>query len=224
MIMKNKMVSFGLCLVLICALSACWWGSPGREQLVNTFTGSLSGIKNIRLDYAVGGIKLLPARNDEILVMEYATNSYRPEMFARLEVEGDTLVVRQGSLRNVNNVSITVEVYLPLTFSGSLELDAAVGMLSIQDAFAFSSLDVEIDVGDINIAKIAPDSLVIAVDVGDITWEVPKGYEFTYDISIELGEVDSSLVSRGRGQVGDNPTAQVEISVEVGALEVTQGR
>ena len=223
----KKVISAGLCILLLCALSACHVGlRRGPMQLVNTLSGSLAGVQTVRLHYDIGSIQILPGKNDEIVVLEIADGRYPPAMYAQLTTSGDTLTVRQGRTRgNVGDIGENrVEVYLPLAFDGELIVDAEVGLFTIEDAFAFSYVEIALSVGDVTVSKIAPEMLAIDVEAGNVELTVPSDYTFTYSIQVELGEVDSSIVNRGSGSVGDNPVARVEITLEVGNIEVRQGR
>lgn len=127
-------------------------GDPtAASQLVNTQTIALDNISVVDIGYLSESITVLPSEDGQLIIKEYM-NRNEPELYARIEMHGCRLSVRNGRRQGVFGLRSYIEVYLPASFNGSLELSTVSGNISTDATWQLASLQARTVSGGINIA------------------------------------------------------------------------
>lgn len=106
-------------------------------KLVNTCQWSSSDIAEIEVAYGYGSICLLPGQAQEIVLKEYMSED-NPSFYARTSVSGDKLKLENTSIqpKPPTNYYSYMELYIPMDFGGTFNLQTTNGAISIRDISA----------------------------------------------------------------------------------------
>lgn len=142
-------------------------------ELVNTQEIAMDEIQKISICYISESIKLYETEGDTLILKEYF-NEDDPELFAKIEKEGDAILIRNG-IRPVlfSFLRGYVELFIPKGYYGVLHAKTVSGKIKAEDRLVLSELTISNTSGRIELKDITAGNAVLstvsgAIEVGDM--------------------------------------------------------
>lgn len=189
--MKNKKITIIVMLsVLIMGLSGC--GKNQGMQLVNTLTFDVGEAGRLHLDYDAEDIQVLESENSKIAIKEYM-NENKKSYYAKTDKRGNELFITEGKRPISGSFDSYIELYIPVGYSGSLNLHSTSGeiksTLSIDLSGEFSA---DTTSGIISVSNITAQNISFSTTNGTING---NALEAANNISIKTTNGGTELKS-----------------------------
>ncbi len=144
-------------------------------MLVNAFTESLSDVAHLTINYSAADIVLQSTDRSELTVREYMLVD-EASYYAHVKHEDDTLAIIAGERPARDNLNIRIELEIPTTYHGRLEISSVSGPIEIDNLHKLRSLAITSTSGAISLDDVETSSLSIDSITGTI-----KGRSLTAD-------------------------------------------
>lgn len=194
---KIWLIIAGICVILgpaliIGATAAAGGGNLFNAQKYETVTHEIgSTFDQIAVDTDITDVTIATANEKQCRV-----ECSEPEkMKHTAEVENGTLVIRSSDSRqwyehlfSFASHSPKVVIYLPQSAYASLQIDTHTGDVTIPSGFAFDTLTVNNNTGDVECSASVTKTLTVKEDTGDISLSCPNAGEL--DITASTGDID----------------------------------
>ena len=161
-------------------------GSDTGDMVTNTYDVK-KDFRNIDIDANTEDVRFAPAKDGKcsVVCVEFANEPHD------VRVEGSTLKVDRPERKTGFHIGVmkepeTITVYLPEKEYKELDVDTATGDVEIPQDFAFESVEVETDTGNVDFLAAEAGKLSIETDTGEITVSGLK----TKDVRLEAGTGD----------------------------------
>jgi hypothetical protein len=211
-------------LVLLTSLVTCLVvfasGCSGSEQetLQNSRSWSLDGISVVTVSYPLDNITFVDSTSDTLTVKEYMTTSDE-SYFANLSQDGDALSITSGARPSAGSTfSSHVEIFLPLSYEGALNIETTSGNVSFSPTFNLTSLKVNTTSGNITLPKLYASSMALSTSSGHISLAEGHGavVATTQTGSIELKNMRGAITAKT-----DSGNVTVDTTGLVGDISLT---
>ncbi len=143
----------------------------------------LEDAEKIKISYATPKIIILPTEGDELLLSETYRTTKDKAIITEFTRNGDTIVIKNDSTGSKNSLLIgllrwgdgyerenrlpkIVQIQVPESFAGNLEIDVAAGDIEAQD-FSGRKMDIDAAAGDVYLENIQAEIQIDAA-AGDI--------------------------------------------------------
>lgn len=188
----------------------------------------VAGITKIDIDYNVAMIEVKVSGTDQITVLE-TTNSTDQSTFGKITQEQDSLKLKQSLKAMMNTPDTNLIIELPSSFTGELEIDANVSDITVASELSLANLEISANVGNILIdGSLSTFSKIdISSNVGAVEVTLPADLAFSYDISVDVGEITSDFFTvvsedfvgqKAEGSTGNLANLHMEIDVNTGDI------
>lgn len=172
---------------------------------------------DVDIDLAFANVEFKEG-NEYKVVVEYPAE-YLPEV----KVDGDTLEIKHNTksysvqLNGINHIACDVTVYIPKgTELEKVKIATDLGNIELKGEYTFESLNIEANLGNIEINSMVTDDLVINADLGSV--ELRDCNIGTLDITADLGDVTLKNCKFESGEIQDD-LGSIEVDAEFGYLE-----
>jgi DUF4097 and DUF4098 domain-containing protein YvlB len=206
----------------------------GNLELVNTQEIELDNIIDVKIKYSSENISLFMGTTDKLIIKEYMSED-NSRFYAQITNSGNTVNIKNGRrpFRLLfNSFNRRLEVYLPLSFKNTINIQALSGKIEASAAELFcSNINIENSSGGIAINAITSDTVNIKTSSGGITLGTINGEVSIASLSgsIRSQEINGNAnISSGSGSlvfasINGNVSAQassgrIELSLVNGSV------
>lgn len=190
--------------------------------LVNTRTIPLDGISNVEVSYISESVVLRRSSGNSLVVHEYM-NRDDPALFANINLSGSSVSVRAGRRQGVFGLRSRIEILLPATFDGSLELGTVSGSVTSDEEWRMSSFTAKTVSGEVQMRSVTAGMIRLSSTSGTVWLERGAG---TMDIHSISGSIRVPHAEGGGSFKTTSGTVRVqfeELSGHVEASSVSGG-
>lgn len=181
-------------------------------ELVNTQTIPLDTIDKLSISYVSEAITIYETDGDALVLKEYS-NEDDPSMFAQITRQENSLIIRYGDRPLFSNMLRGyVEVYLPRSFYGTLNVKTVSGKIEAAGRLVLGELAISNTSGKIELGAVTAGGAVLSTVSGAISVQSLKAQADVHSTS------GSIRVYRAEG---DGQFKNVSGSVEVSYQAVT---
>jgi DUF4097 and DUF4098 domain-containing protein YvlB len=205
-----------------------------EADMVNTQQLDMKSVSSVRIAYVSGSVMLFRGDSDSLVIKEYMSidNSeyYARTSYATAANAAKQLVIEQGKLPASGKLHSYVEVYIPASFTGAMEVNTASGNIRSDDPFSFSELSLNTASGSTAVNDLNSNTAVlISTASGNISAQniaVEKIQVSTASGSITVNGIKSNttaLISTASGSImAQNIAAdEIQISTASGSIRCT---
>lgn len=199
------------------------------ERVEKTYT--FAPQDSLRVDSAVGDVRLEPSQDDKIHVIYYDFDNVTYEI---TEESGAISITRRFTKQNwfgvnLNNQSDALTIQIPSDFAGDINLRATTGDLSLEKLSEVGTLDITATTGQVDCKDIAAEGLSLSTTTGGwrlngvLVQKTMKLSSQTADISlynVEAGESITCTSTTGRIEADTLKSALVHLETTTGDIQV----
>lgn len=138
--------------------------------LTGTRSYATAGLKTISISYQSADVTIVPSKNDEVVIREYASRS-NPDYHMQTSLDGDTLRIIQGQIPHFLPLKIRVQILIPQEFSGQLRISDRSGNLHIQDLQQLEQVAINVRSGLVYARNLKLNRLVTEASSGKVVLE-----------------------------------------------------
>lgn len=226
----------------------------GTNHKDGEFTESMNNVQNLRIDLDAAEITISRRAQSDITVTyscsEITTYPDKSEPI-KLERRGNSMELSMRKKWNwfwigVNLRNIKVDIVLPESYDGNLDIDVDAGSLTLDGDQTFDNVDVDIDAATIKLGDLCAENVSINLDAGQVSSQSLKaskimldvdagtaklsGVSAAMDVSLDAGKVtvefaeltgDTSLdINAGSAEIlfPASPGAELQLSSDMGSV------
>ena len=240
MIMKKSIyIAIISAITVFCIIWGSWYHISGfAENLKEKFHMNFSSDKNdpivnksesniilenfdrIEADIKVGDFKIVKGDS-----FKYSYSANRAWLIPEIKITKGTLSIKQSgkSKTNVgsNNASVTITVPEDTIFS-DLDIDVNVGEVNLSDFFA-DKINVDVNVGEINLKNVDFTKGEFEVDVGDLQVNgVKDPSSYSLDIKCSIGDTNAFGNSGKKIKTDVSDKKYINADIDIGSCELTE--
>ncbi|MDD4095995.1 MAG: DUF4097 family beta strand repeat-containing protein [Oscillospiraceae bacterium] len=162
------------------------------------------GIETIEIDLASADVVLRKSENESFRVVFSGPNSEKEDPTITAVGESDKIVIQQRSqVMSIFGMGHrVVTVYIPESFSGTIDHQCASGDMEVTEDFSFDEFSYRVASGDMRCKNLVADKLTIDTSSGDLLCGAVEAVEFNLktasgDMSIEklIGNGSVKMIS-----------------------------
>lgn len=207
----------------------------GTNHQDGEFTESMNDIQNLHIDLDAAEITISRRAQSDITVTyscaEISTFPDKNEPI-KLERRGNTMELSMRKRFNwfwagVNLRNMKVDIVLPDTYDGNLNIDVDAGSLTLDGAQVFDNVNVDIDAATIRLGDLTAGNVSINLDAGEVSSQTLKAKGITLDVdagTAKLSGVSSAMdVSLDAGKVKvefAELTGNTSLDIDAGSAEI----
>lgn len=198
----------------------------GDVKLVNMQEIPLNQMGRLSVNYVSENIYIHEASGDSLVLKEYFNQS-DPEMFARVFVDEDSLTIRHGERRKLFNIlSGYVELYLPKSFFGTLNVKSISGKIQADARLRLSELNLSNTSGRIELDDVIAGNAVLFTVSGGISAKGLRAYASVHSTSGAIaiqraeGKGEFKTVSGGIDVLFDTATGDISAKSTSGRVRI----
>lgn len=179
--------------LLVFGISGGGWTWNSQMSVQKQETSALGGIEKIKMDFSSENLTITPTDGSEIRIVETCNRNLREAEKFTANRDGSTLAIAQGQKRisfSFFGMSLNrkVELFIPRSFAGDMEIDLNSGNIFFSDAAAFRNLNCSLDSGNFEAAGIEiANSASIQTDSGNV--KVSSLTAHNYSIRVTSGNI-----------------------------------
>lgn len=191
-----------------------WVFGGGKAQLRNTQEFEAEDINHIEIAYTSENVVFYPAEDDKITIKEYYMES-RDDGKSLIEKDGDTL--RAEGRKEIVVFMFTfggeerIEIYLPETYRGSVDVLATSGNIKSDTKLELSSLRAGTSSGNINFNQVYAEKIAAKATSGNIRFNCVAGTVREFSTTSGNIRVDSGA--------GNTKTSTTSGNIEIKELD-----
>lgn len=210
-------VMLALCFVLVYALKGGDMGIVtfaffpdrfGGGKLVQTQTVDMWDITELNIENNSSDVYFISSDQEKMVIQEYCVSRFATDASVKISRDGNQLNInsvthKRGSFIFGNN-NRYIEVYLPSSYKGSLNLDSGSGDVQAESDIAFAGCSVQTASGDIDFQDLTADHIFLKAGSGDISARRLSGEKelSTGSGDIEISDnVGDSVITTSSGSV-----------------------
>lgn len=142
----------------------------------------ISSVKNLQIGYQAETIFLKAAEGDELVIREYIAGLSGTEYYAKIAANRFKTTIRYGRREEVNHQTY-VEVFLPASWHGELQLSSLYGDISTEDDWSLERLEIQANEGSVSLKTIEAPRIRIVTAVSPILVEKAVGFADLHSVS-----------------------------------------
>lgn len=136
--------------------------------LHNSQTIPLEGISTIEVGYVAESIEVGVSPDENLVINEYFRKGATPPMFARIQVGNGRVQVKNGNRLNFFYAGGRVEVLLPASWVGSLQLSTIGGSIKSDSVLTLSSLQAKTVSGHVGFLDVSAGVIRLVTTSGSV--------------------------------------------------------
>lgn len=148
----------------------------------NVVTLDISSISNLQIGYQAETIFLKASEDDSLVIKEYINGLSGSEYYAKVTSNRFKTTVRYGRREEVNP-NTYVEVFLPKTWHGELQLSSLYGHITTEEDWEFERFAAEATEGSITFKTIKAPRIRINTSVSPVHIEKTIGFTDIHSVS-----------------------------------------
>ena len=156
-------------------------------------TLDISTIKNLQIGYQAETIFLKSGEEDKLMIKEYIAGLSGTEYYAKVAANRFKTTIRYGRREEVNTRTY-VEVFLPGSWHGELQLSTLYGCISTEEDWSFERLEVQANEGSVLLRTVEAPRIRIATATSPVYIEKAVGFT---DIHTVSGLIRADSISGG---------------------------
>jgi DUF4097 and DUF4098 domain-containing protein YvlB len=174
----------------------------GNFELVNSHEIGLNNITDVTISYSSEKVSVFMGTTDNLIIKEYMSEN-KNEYFARINKSGNIVTIENGRWPFrpfFNSFNRRLEVYLPISFDGSIKIKVSSGEIESSADIFCSKINIESSSGSISVKSITADTVGIKSSSGSINIGNIKGYISTESSSgrIEINQASGILSAKNK--------------------------
>lgn len=192
---------------------------------------NLKNIKNINTDLDCGDVILSHNKENNIKVIIRANRDVKDKEYITANEDLDTINIQNNintKRVNWNTLNMEVEILIPDSYKGNLNIDNNVCDIDMVSDFKFDTVDISLKTGDIDIlGKLTANKIIINNEVGDFEANTLSSKDITIDSNtgdIEITNLDGKgSINTDVGDIDcgiDDLKGDVDISSVVGDVNL----
>jgi lia operon protein LiaG len=205
--------------LLIFGISGGGWSWSSQMSVQKQENVALDGIEKIKMDFSSENITITPVDGSEIKIIESCNRNLREREKFTTSRDGSTLTVAQGQNRISfgffgMSMNRKVEIQIPRSYSGGMEVALDSGNIVFSGDSAFSGLDCSLTSGNFEAAGLnVSGDASIQTDSGNV--KVSSLSARNFDVKVTSGNIRFDTLS-GSGDVRGTSG-----NIRVGSLEIS---
>lgn len=162
-----------------------------QKEPDNIVTFDVSSVKSLQIGYHSETIFLHLSEGDSLVLKEYINGLSGSEYYAKVNANRFKTTIRYGRREEVNQ-NTYVEVFLPASWSGELQLSSQYGHIITEDNWTLERIAVEANEGAVCFQSITAPRIRITTSTGPIQAAHVEGFIDAHTVSgsIALDKVD----------------------------------
>lgn len=156
-------------------------------------TLDISTVKNLQIGYQAETIFLKAGEDNTLVIKEYIAGLSGTEYYAKVASNRFKTTIRYGRREEVNTKTF-VEVFLPQTWHGELQLSTLYGCISTEEDWTLERLEIQANEGSVLLRTVEAPRIRIATATSPVYIE--KAIGFT-DIHTVSGMIRADSISGG---------------------------
>jgi DUF4097 and DUF4098 domain-containing protein YvlB len=189
--------------------------SNGNLELVNTQEIDLDNIIDVKVLYSSEKVSVFMGTSNKLIIKEYM-NENNSKYYARITKSANNITIENGRwpFRLFFNVFIRrLEIYLPVSYSNTLNIKTSSGRIESSDELSCSKINIESSSGSISINTITADTIKIKTTSGRVLGERIQG---NVNINTNSGSI---VFGRIVGNVSaETSNGKIEFNVVTGSV------
>lgn len=164
-----------------------------QEKPDHIVTLDISSVKNLQIGYQAETIFLKPAEDDKLVIKEYINGLSGTEYYAKVASNRFKTTIRYGRREEVNTRTY-VEVFLPVTWHGELQLSTLYGCITTEADWKLERLEIQANEGSVLLRTVEAPRIRIATATSPVSIDRAAGF---LDIHTVSGIIHAGSVSGG---------------------------
>jgi len=148
----------------------------------NIITLDVSSVKNLQIGYQAETIFLKASEDDQLVIKEYINGLKGTEYYGKVAANRFKTTVRYGRREEVN-IHTFVEVYLPVSWRGELQLSSLYGCITTEDDWVLDRLEIQANEGAVTLKAIDAPRIRIVTAVSPVLVERAAGFVDIHTVS-----------------------------------------
>ena len=159
----------------------------GQQDADNRLEMDITSVKNLQIGYHAETIYLRRSPDDRFIVEEYIGGLSGSEYYAKVTANRIKTTIRYGRREEVNR-NTYVEVFLPESWHGELQLSSQYGDIISDEDWSFDRFAAETMEGSIALKSITAPRIRMSCPVGSIRFDRAEGF-------VDLHSVSGSIIA-----------------------------
>ena len=164
-----------------------------QKEADNIISMDISTVKNLQLGYHGETIFLYKAEDENFVLKEYIGGLSGSEYYAKVTANRIKTTIRYGRREEVNRDTY-VEVFLPESWHGELQLSSQYGNIITEENWSFERFAAETMEGSISLKEISAPRIRMSCPVGSIRFDKATGFA---DLHSDSGSITAGLIDGG---------------------------
>lgn len=153
-----------------------------QKEPDNIVTLDISSVKNLQIGYQSETIFLKAGDDDQLVIKEYIAGLSGTEYYAKVASNRFKTTIRYGRREEVNTRTF-VEVFLPHSWHGELQLSTLYGCISTEEDWELERLEVQANEGSVLLRSIEAPRIRIITATSPVYIEKAVGFTDIHTVS-----------------------------------------
>ena len=148
----------------------------------NSISLDISSVTNLQIGYQAESIFLKASQDEQLVIKEYINGLSGTEYYAKIAANRFKTTIRYGRREEVNQNTF-VEVFLPVSWHGQLQLSSLYGDISTEEDWSLDRLEIQANEGSVSLKSVEAPRIRIVTAVSPVLLERAVGFVDIHTVS-----------------------------------------